>query len=231
MDVKSAKVLVAAFLIGMSSVGSAQVLQYIGCDVENAGQFADTIDGVYNAMSGGDRPLVTLVQNTFNGVSNLTHTVLLEFPDYESLQAWTQRVGQTPAAQLALERSAGNQDCSNQGIVVERASWGNRDAEWGYNAVFPVTTSDAETYAAALEDLSTSDTGENEPGATILYESRAGSADTHIVVILAPDFSSLNNYLDTLFQSDDFEDFLDAVSEIRSIGVRTQSRRVRTWAP
>lgn len=231
MDDKSAKFLAAVFFIGMSNVGSAQVLQVIGCEVENPDQFAATINSLYDAMSGGYRPTITLVQNTTNGTSDQTHTVLVEHPDYESHQAWSERLGQTTAAQLVFARSADNQDCGNQGLSIELASWGDRDAEWGYNAVFPVTTSDADAYAAAMADLSTSDTGENAPGATILYESRAGGTNTHVVALLAPDFATLNNYLDTLFQSDDFENFIDEVSEIRSLGLRTQNRRVRTWEP
>jgi hypothetical protein len=231
MDGKTAKFLVAVFLLGMSSVGSAQVLQIVGCEVENADEFAATINSFYEAMSGGDRPTITLVQNTFNGPSDQTHTVLVEHSSYESQQAWAGRVGQTPAAQLVFATSADNQECDNQGLSVELASWGDRSADWGYNAVFPVTTSDAEAYTAAFADLITSDTGESAPGATILYESRAGATSTHVVALLAPDFATLNNYLDTLFQSDDFESFIDEVSEIRSIGLRTQNRRVRTWEP
>ena len=231
MNGQSVKILVAVVLFGMSNVGSAQVLQIVGCDVESAGEFTATINRFYDAMSGGYRPTVTLIQNTFNGPSNQTHTVLVEHPDYESLQGWDQRIGQTPAAQLVFAQSSDNQDCNYQGLAIERGSWGDRNAEWGYNAVFPVTTSDAEAYTAAFGDLLTSATGENAPGATVLYETRAGGTNTHVVALLAPDFATLNNYLDTLFASDDFEDFIDEVAEIRSIGMRSQARRVRTWEP
>jgi hypothetical protein len=222
---------VAVFFFGMSNVVSAQVLQYVGCDVENAGEFTATINRLHAAMSGGDRPTTTLVQNTFNGPSNQTHTVLLEFSDYEALQAWSERMAETPAAQLILARSGDNQVCDTQGVVVERGSWGDRSADWGYNAVFPVSTSDPETYVAALDELFTSETGQSSPGATVLYENRAGGAGNFVVVALAPDFATLNNFLDTFFQSEDFEDFNDEVSNIRTIGVRTQARRIRTWAP
>jgi hypothetical protein len=231
MNERAVKIFLAAFLVGMSNVGAAQVLQYVGCEVENANEFAAMINRVHSATSGGDRPTVTLVQNTFNGPSTQTHTVLLEFPDYEALQAWGERIAQSTEVQLNFERSSHNQECTTQGIVVERASWGDRDADWTYNAVFPITTNDAEAYAAALEELFTSETGQNMPGATVLYESRAGGANTHVIVALAPDFAALNNFLDTFYQSDDFADFSEEVSEIRSVGVRTQSRRVRTWEP
>jgi hypothetical protein len=206
-------------------------LQYVGCEVEQPGQFVGMIDNVYSTMSGGYRPTVTLNQNTFNGPNRQTHMVVLEHPDYERMQSWAERVANTPAAQLIFARNGDNQDCYTQGIVIERASWGSSDTEWGYAALFPVTTSDSDTYAELLGDIADSPTGEAAPGEIILYESRAGSAVTHFVFISAPDFASLNNYLDTLFQSEDYADFNEEAAEIRSIGVRTQTRRVRTWEP
>ena len=44
-------------------------------------------------------------------------------------------------------------------------------------------------------------------------------------------FAALNRNLDTLFASDDYADFNDAVAEIRFLGPRSQGRRVRTWEP
>ena len=157
--------------------------------------------------------------------------MLFEADDYESLDAWNQRVLTVPEAALIIERAEDLSVCENDGLLVERASWGDRDAEWSHNAVFPVTTSDAGAYMEALDDLITSETGQSSPGATILYERRAGAPSTHYVVALAPSFAALNNYLDLLFQSDDFEDYLDEVAEIRTVGTPTQSVRYRTWEP
>lgn len=231
MASKSAAFLTATILLCASNNVSAQVLQYIGCDIEQAGQFETTVDSVFEEMSGGYRPTATLMQNTFNGPNPQTHTVLFEHPDYARMQAWSERIANTPAAQLLLARTTDNRECNNQGFVIERASWGDRDADWGYVAVVPVTTSDAEAYTALLGELATSATGEAAPGATILFESRAGTPNTHVVVIQAPDFASLNAYMDTFAQSDDFADFLEEAAEIRTTGVTTQSRRVRTWEP
>ena len=228
---KPAAAVAVAILLCAGNNVSAQVIQYVGCDVDQAGQFESMIDSIFDTMGGGYRPTVTLMQNTFNGPNPQTHTVLFEHEDYEGVQNWARRVAATPTAQLMLERTGGNRECSNQGFVVQRASWGDQDAEWGYVAVVPITTSDAAAYTALLGELATSATGRATPGATTLYESRAGTANTHIVVIQAPDFASLNTYLDTLGQSDDFADFLDEAMEIRTTGVATQSRRVRTWEP
>ena len=231
MTSKPAAVLTAAFLFCASNSVSAQVLQYIGCDVEQPGQFVSMVDSVFDAMSGGYRPTVRLLQNTFNGPNPNTHTVLLEHADYVGVQTWAQRVATTPAAQLVFQRNGDNQECNTQGVVVQRASWGDQDADWGYVAVFPVTTSDAGAYSVLFDELMSSETGEDAPGATTLYEARAGAPNTHFVVAQAPDFASLNAFLDTLLQSDDYADFAEEASEIRSLGVRTQSRHVRTWEP
>ena len=231
MTRKPAAFLSTAILLCASNNVSAQVLQFIGCDVEQAGQFVSTIDSVFDSMSGGYRPTVTLMQNTFNGPNPQTHTVLFEHADYGRLQAWAGRIANTPAAQLFLARTGDNRECNNQGLVIERASWGNRDTDWGYVSLVPISTSDAEAYSALLGELATSATGESAPGAIILYEGRAGTANSHFVVIQAPDFASLNRYLDTIVQSDDFADFLEEAAEIRTTGLSTQSRRVRTWEP
>ena len=231
MTSKPAAVLTAAALLCASNNVSAQVLQYIGCDVEQAGQFISTIDSAYDSLSSGYRPTITLMQNTFNGPNPNTHTILFEHADYEGVQNWAARVATTPAAQLILQRNSDNQDCNTQGVVVQRASWGDTDADWGYVAVFPVTTSDAAAYGALFDDLMSSETGQATPGATTLYEARAGAPNTHFIVAQAPDFASLNEYLDTLLQSDDYADFAEDASEIRTLGLRTQSRHVRTWEP
>jgi len=230
MNCRSIKFLVAFFMLGMSHVGAAQVLHYMGCELEKTSEFAEMINDVYASLDGGERPTVSLMVNFLNGPNDQTHTVLTEHDDYESFEAW-RRALQTPEAALIIERAEDLAVCENEGLLIERASWGDRDAEWRNNAVFPVTTSDAEAYAAALEGLFTSDTGEIAPGATILYESRAGSTITHVVVATAPSFAALNNYLDVLFQSDDYQDFNDKVAGIRTLGVRTQSIRYRTWEP
>jgi len=231
MTSKPAAAMAAAILLCATNTLSAQVIQYVGCDVEQAGQFESMIDSIFDSMGAGYRPTVTLMQNTFNGPSPQTHTVLFEHENYEGVQTWARRMATTPSAQLMLARTGGNRECNTQGFVVERASWGDQDAEWGYVAVVPITTSDASAYTALLGELATSATGRATPGATTLYESRAGTANTHIVVIQAPDFASLNAYLDRLGQSDDFADFLEEATEIRTTGVATQSRRVRTWEP
>ena len=230
MNSRSVKFLVAVILFGMSHVGAAQVLHYMGCELEKTSEFAEMINDVYASLDGGERPTVSLMINFLNGPNDQTHTVLTEHDDYESFDAWGGAL-QTPEAALIIERAEDLAVCENEGLLIERASWGDRDAEWRNNAVFPVTTSDAEAYAAALDELFTSETGANAPGATILYESRAGSTITHVVVALAPSFAALNDYLDTFFQSDDYEDFVDDVAEIRTVGVRTQSIRYRTWEP
>ena len=207
------------------------MLQYLGCELEKTSEFAEMINDFYAELEGGERATVTLMVNFLNGPNDQTHTVLFEADDYESLAEWNRRVLTVPEAALIIERAEDLSVCENDGLLVERGSWGDRDAEWNNNAVFPVNTSDPAAYMEALDDLFTSDTGQASPGATVLYERRAGAPSTHYVVALAPSFAALNNYLDLLFQSDDFEDFLDEVEEIRTVGTPTQSVRYRTWEP
>lgn len=210
-------------------MGSAQVLHYMGCELEKTSEFAEMLTDVYAELGGGERPTISLMVNFLNGPSGQTHTVLFEHSDYESLDAWNRCLNQTASAALIVERAEDLSVCENEGLLIERAAWGDRDAEWNNAAVFPVTTSDAERYAAALGELATSATGQGAPGPIILYEARAGNDNSHVVVQLAPGFVALNYYLNELFQSDDYEDFAEEVAGIRTLGLRSQSVRVRTW--
>ncbi len=227
----SVKLAVASLLLCVAQASSAQVLQIIGCTVEKPGPFAGIVNQIWETMSDGYRPTVTLIATAVNGPNPQTHTVVLNHPDYERYEAWGARVAESPAAQLILERGSDISECNNQALLIERASWGNVGEEWAWNAVFPVTASDSATYAEAFGDLMTSDTGESVTGSTVLYEARAGGTNTHLIAVLSPSFAALNRDLDTLFSSDDYDDFIDAVGENRVLGVRSQSRHVRTWTP
>ncbi len=226
------KCLVAFFIAGLSQAGSAQLVSYLGCEVEKAGEFVETVSEVYDAMAGGPRPTITLIDNTWNGPDEQTHTLIFEHDDYASLEAWDRRVGGTADAMLVIERAEDFFSCANEGLLVERGSWGNRNAEWNYAAVYPLIARDPAAYAEAFSDLSESGTGRAAPGSIILYERRAGGANaTHIVVVQAPSLAALNGYLDTLFSSDDYEDFAERVESIRTLLPPDQSRRIRTWRP
>lgn len=228
---RSLSLSIISLLFCFGHTASAQVLQVIGCDVERAGPFAATVNNVWEALSDGYRPTVTLIANAINGNNKETHAVLLNHPDYERYEAWGARLAQSTDVQLIFERSDGNSECDTQLLVIERASWGDSDADWAWNAVFPVTTSDAAGYLEAFDKMMNSETGESIVGGVMLYEARAGGTNTHVVAVLAPSFAALNRNLDTLFSSDDYADFVDAVGGSRVLGPRSQNRHVRTWEP
>ena len=230
MNSRLAKAFVAVFLIGMSHTGTAQIVTYLGCQVEDTGEFVQAVSDFYDAMAGGPRPTITLLDNTWNGPGDQTHTIVTEHDSYASLEAWDRRIGDTSAAMLVIERAGDNVSCPNDGLLIERGAWGDSSAEWNYSAVYPLIVTDAAAYADAFGELAESDTGQAAPGAMTLYQRRAGGANaTHIVVVTAPSLASLNDYIETLFGSEDYEDFADDVEDIRTLLPPDQSRRIGTW--
>jgi hypothetical protein len=114
---------------------------------------------------------------------------------------------------------------------VLRGAWGNLESQPVYWQVYGVSTSDGAGYAEALGDLAAAQEAD-AAGPVLLFENRAGiSGDTHLVVLGAPTLTSLNEYLDQLFSSDDFADFQDEVGDTRTLTWRAQARRARTWTP
>ena len=74
--------------------------------------------------------------------------------------------------------------------------------------------------------------GRKAPGETRLQEKRAGIGPrgfTHLVVITAPSFVALNEYLDTLHASDDYAAFAKEVASISSLEGTAFYKRVKTW--
>ncbi len=229
----TSKLLATLALLGVSQMGSAQVLSYVLCEVDNGPAFVAAVNRFHNAMEGGVRPTTTVIDQLWNGPNDVTHTLLFDFPDYESLEAWQARVGETPAALLVIELASGNAQCEDEGLALERGFWGDRDGEtpMPFSAVFPVSTSDPAAYMEAYGELATA-MMEDSPGPSILFEVRAGGEGlTHFVVLLAPTLTALNEWIDSLPQSDDYVDFIDEVSSYRTLGTLSQGRAVRTWQP
>jgi hypothetical protein len=217
-------------LFAVSSGAMAQALTYVDCEVEDAPSVVAAITRLYDSMEGGARPTIFLDQWIWNGEDPSTHRIVVAYPDYAALEAFRGRVGGT-AAQLAIGNTLDVvADCNTNGLAVLRGQWGNQEAPAAaYYAVYGISATDGPAYAAALERLATSQ-ATTAPGSILLFENRAGiRGDTHLVVIGAPTLAGLNEYLDTLYASDEFADFTDDVSDIRTVTWRNQAFRVRAW--
>ena len=105
--------------------------------------------------------------------------------------------------------------------------WPERD---NFVMVYSINVQDSAAYAKAFDKLAKTETGKKAPGITRLMENRsAGQAPTHYVVMSAPSFSSLNEYLDVMFASDDYKKFSGDVEDIRTVVGTATYRKVKAW--
>ena len=175
---------------------------------------------------------VFLVEAVMSGDNPATHFVVARYDDYA---AYDDLVGQRPTS-LAWQNliqgflSSASPTTDGMGIVVVEhgEGWPERDE---YVTVFNLNVRDAGKYVTAFNEMLNSDTGKAAPGSTLLMSVRfAGAAPTHYVVMSAPSFAALNNYIDTMFASDDYADFIDEVEDIRDVVGTAIYRKVKTWS-
>lgn len=229
---KSLTVLVPAMLLSMSSAASAQVFSYFGCKLESASAFENALTRLHEEMAGGVRPTFSLDEDVWNGSSENTHTLLVEHTSYQALEAFQSRIADTPSAQLVIGDSSAFAECHGDGLAIERGFWGDRDGEWDFYAVLPIMTSNPALYAEEFGQFASSQIEGSTLEGIGLYESRAGGDGANFFVgIGASSMSVLNEFLDTLPQSDDFADFVEEVASIRTVGPASQKRRLRIWEP
>ncbi|HMB74565.1 MAG TPA: hypothetical protein VKQ06_13410, partial [Gammaproteobacteria bacterium] len=178
-----------------AATANAQVVIYRSCAVSDGSSLIAALTAFYDSISGVAKPAATLYSDIFNGDSPTTHVLVEDFTSYEALEAWRNRVAQSPAALLQLGASANSAaSCQSEGLALEVGFWGDRDAVTDYHFVFPISTTDAARYAAAFaqlaEDL-------DSPGPTGLYVNRSGVPDTtHFVVQWGPSLAALNHWAD-----------------------------------
>lgn len=229
---KSGLALVPVFLLGMTDGGAAHVFSYFECEVDSATAFEDAITRVHEELAGGLRPTAFLDADMWNGSSENTHFLLLHYDSYRDWETVQGRIDDTPSAGLAIANAWEVADCDSDGLAIERGFWGDPETPWSFYAVLPITTSDPSRYAEAFGELAEFQSQNSSLAGVGLYEVRAGgNGENFVVAIGASSMAVLNENLDALSEYDEFSDFLDEVSDIRTVGAAVQRRRLRTWEP
>jgi hypothetical protein len=226
------KALVPCALLCASQASIAQALVYADCLVHDVPSVEAAISSLYDSLEGGPRPAIYLDEWLWNGEFDATHRIILAYQDYAALEAFRARIASDPAAAMMAGNSFENAaECRTDGLSVFRGAWGNQQIQPAFWQVYGVSTSDGAGYAAALAELSEAQ-GDDAPVVTLLFENRAGiSGDTHLVALGAETLAGLNEYMDELFASDDFADFVSEVGATRRLTWRAQAFRMRTWTP
>ena len=219
-------ILLSLTLLAAANVSAQGVERYVSVSVSNPAAFVSAFDRFRSSgiMKGST---ASLWANAFDGSNPATHVIVIGYDDYEALQDTDDAV--RPSREWAdyLAAIEGTNEVTALSMGVERLAdgrgWHDHDAAM----VFVMTVSDAGTYGAAFAELIDST---DNPGSVRLIEMRAGGEGaTHLAAITAPDFATLNEYIDELFASDAYADFAAKVGAIRRINTTSIYRRLQTW--
>ena len=213
--------------IGLSGAAVADpVDRYVSFDVHNPGAFVLALN---DFREGGmmDGTATSLWAATFDGSNPTSHVLVISYDDYAEMQEVDERVQSSREWTDYLNSIRGTNDVVSIGMGIQRITRGDGWHDHGSAMVFNMTVSDPATYAAEFTKLI--DSADN-PGSVRLMEIRAGGdGATHLAVITAPDFVTLNTYMDELLTSDAYSEFAGNVSGMRRINGTAIYRRLMSW--
>ena len=226
MKMKLKGITLGLVLMGTAGLASAQSMEAVtGLDVQRPPDFLAALDAYY--ASGGAHGNVTIWAAAFNGESKISHLAIGDFESYQDYEDVTTARGRSTEWNAFIGRVRDILDVESRLMAVERFRDGDGWREHGALAAFVMQVRDPAAYAEAFAELTGS---MDNPGSVRLMELRfGGQGATHAALISAANTAELNAYLDALLGSDAYEDFVDEVSDIRTILNVEMLRRVRSY--
>ncbi|MDX1482736.1 MAG: hypothetical protein R3315_13715 [Woeseiaceae bacterium] len=213
--------------LGLSAAAHADsVERYVSFDVHNPAAFVTALDE-FRGSGIMDGTEASLWAATFDGSNPTSHVLAISYDDYAELQRVDDRVRPSREWVDYLNAIRDTNDLMALGMGIERYARGSGWHNHGAAMVFNMTVRDPRTYAPAFAELVES---MDNPGSSRLIEIRAGGEGaTHLAIITAPDFVTLNTFMDELLGSEAYADFVEEVGDIRTINTTSIYRRVKTW--
>lgn len=205
----------AAFLTATAGMAHAAPLESVlGLDVHNPGAFLAALEKFYGTDDAQGRK-VTIWTVAFGGETETSHLAVASYDGYDDYQTSTDQLNSSPAWGRFVGSLGDVVDVKSRVMAVERFRDGSGWQDHGASTAFVMAISDPAAYLAAFEDFV--DATAN-PGSVRFVELRfGGQGATHAVVISAEDSTSLNEYLDELLSSSEYQDFVGKVGNIRTI--------------
>lgn len=224
---KAVAALAASACLSLGAAASAEPLvAAIALDVDNPSVFVPALERLQQSEDMRGTRLGLWVPE-FSGNGAVSHIVAVEYDDYADYEQRSQRRLASRDWQTFIGTVSGNSRMIGNSLMIQRMVAGEGWRNHGASAVFAMTVSDPAKYLQAFQRLIDA---QGNPGSVRLFEVRAGGPGvSHVVVITAPGFAALNDYLDKTFASDDFRRFSDQVRSIRTMNTVSQYRRVKSW--
>ena len=199
---------------------TAQVEYVFSSTVTDEGVVVEAYDAWFASKDARHGQTAILLSSVFNGESAATHTVILDFPDYASLEkAMNATAVSGDFAKMEL-RNSNVATGLGEGLYLRVLGNGKsyNAGDFLFAIGVQVNSGEAKAYAKAFKEFIDSDIGKKAPGMLRLMANRAGSSVSHVVLVSAPTFTALNKYMDASDGSDAFADFISKVKDI-SVGV------------
>ncbi len=223
----------AAFLFTFSLNAAAQVETVIAMIITNPAAQVEIMDAWFSSDDSDVGQRVTLLANVANGPASETHTIVADFPDYESWEELDGRRAGSAAWAQQTRASASISTTISESLMLRVADNGESWSEGDFLAVIPVDVSGRggrSTYVAAFQEMIDSDMGKEAPGMIRLVATRAGSGGaSHIALLTAPSFAALNEYMDSYPDTEGFRTFRSKVDGISDTVGGQIMRVVKVW--
>ena len=225
MNIKTLASIASTALCFLGATAFAQQIEAVhGVNYTSSTQAEAALDALMkdDAMNGAR---VTLYARDF-GEAPASHLVVEDFDSYADYAASTEKRIASHGWSRYLLATDDSEYLGSQLIMVADDHGAPRHTA-GYLMAYLIHTTDASTYRAAIAEL---DDAIGNPGVMRLVAMRTGGmANTHAVLIGGEDFEAVNKYLDKLFASDAFAEFVEKVGDTRKVVGADMYRRVATW--
>ncbi len=169
---------------------------------------------------------ITLYSIDFGGNNGATHIVVADYDNYASRDELDQKRVQSHGWSKYLLATQGTELVAAELAVVVDA-YGKARHEAGYLVAFIMKIDDVTAYRAALQKLNSAVKG--SLGTRLLSLRSGPSAASHVVLLGSENFAAANEYLDKMYASDGFAEFIGEVSGIRTLVSVEMLRREGTW--
>jgi hypothetical protein len=219
--------LIVALLAIASGTAAAQVERVTQITVSDPAGMIATIDQ-YVASGEGRAQSVTLLAHIHDGESDSTHTIVAIYENLEALES-TMNEQASSAVWAATQRAAASVSKANStALAIQRKTWG-QDAwkEGDYLAAVMVNAADATRWYESMDEMMRTSKVKN-PGMVRIVRLRGGPA-SHAVLLVAPTYAGLINYMENTEASDEFAKMRGS-SESSTVGM-TIYRVAKVWNP
>ena len=209
------------------AAANAEVEQVTALTVADPAGMIATLDE-FMAAGEAQANSVTLLRHMLGSADTGTHTIVAIFDDMETLESSMNRRATSKAWAASQRALSGNATLNSSLLAIQRMTWGADGWKEGhYLAAVTVSSPDGAKWLEAMDKLN-SDREVKNPGMVRVVRIR-GVPGTHAVLIAAPTYAGLINYMEATEQSAAFEKMRNA-TETQAMGAQFY-RVAKVWNP